>query len=557
MPTRTRRGASRTSGADNSVPQFGSSAVAQLLEALIKEQKQGQYDRAHLDTEVEYKGKKIILPGEPTPMPIPQAIEVLTSMHEESEQEVSINEVIRGAHYSDGQVAFADAMEEVFGWTKATPIKTFFGDILPEFVDIPVNLNESRRVIVGRFTMPNVPGYVETQPTRDSDGLWVLQITGKTRRKFQFMFEALAEATRRRVREESIYKNKAFELVFDSDNTVSSNPPKFIDVRGAESPIFSRQTEQAIRANILTIIEQTARCRKMGVPIKRGVLLEGPYGTGKTLVSRQVGQTCLANGWTFIVIRRAVNVAPAIEFARRFQPAVVFVEDIDREMGGEDRDADMDRILNTMDGVDSKNSDVMVVFTSNHADVINQAMLRPGRLDAVITIDPPDAEAALRLAKVYAKNTWSEDEDYGPIGDALAGKSAAVIREVVERAKLYAIGEVSEDEPFHLTSSSLADSVATMDRQLELLNPKTEEPDTVGEQFMKGIADRVIERLSLTDLEAAAQGAGRLANVVEQARDAASVAANSSEETLDKVRGIEVGSGVVAKQVKEIHDEVC
>jgi hypothetical protein len=551
----TRRGPSRSAGSQT--PQFGAGAVAKLLEAIIADSKAGQYDRAHLDTEVEYQGKKIILPGEPTPMPIPQAIEVLTSMHEEAEQEVSVSEVIRGAHYTDGQVAFADAMEEVFGWTKATPVKTFFGDILPTFVDIPVNLNESRRVIVGRFTMPNVPGYVETAPVQDDDGLWVLRISGKTLRKFQFMFEALAEATRRRVREESIYKNKAFELVFDGDNTVSSSPPRFIDVSGSESPIFSRQTEQAIRANILTVIEQTERCRKMGVPIKRGVLLEGPYGTGKTLVSRQVGQTCLRNGWTFLVIRKAENVAPAIEFARRFQPAVVFVEDIDREMGGEDRDAEMDRILNTMDGVDSKNSDVMVVFTSNHADIINQAMLRPGRLDAVITIDPPDAEAALRLAKVYAKDTWSEDEDYGPIGEALAGKSAAVIREVVERAKLYAIGEVPEGEAFHLTSTSLGDSVATMDRQLALLNPKEEVPSTIGEQFMDSIAERVISRISLTDLEAAAEGAGNLAREVGRTRQAAENAARSAEAAEEHSERMANTGDKVARQVEEIHDEVC
>ena len=551
MTTRTRRG----SAAGTANPQFGAGSLAKLLEQLVSESKAGQYDRAHLDTEVEYTGKKIILPGEPTPMPIPQAIEVLSSMHEEQEQEVSISETIRGAHYTDGLVAFAGAMEEVFGWTKATPIRTFFGDILPEFVDIPINLNESIRVVKGRFTMPNVPGFVETSPTFE-DGLWCLQITGKSLRKFQFMFEALAEATRRRVREESIYKNKAFELKFDDDNHVSSESPRFIDVKGAESPIFSRQTEQAIKANILTIIEQTDRCRRMGIPIKRGVLLEGPYGTGKTLVSRQTGQTCLNHGWTFIVIRRAENVAPAIEFARRFAPACVFVEDIDREMSGEDRDAEMDHILNTMDGVDSKNSDVMVVFTSNHADIINQAMLRPGRLDAVITIDAPDAEAALRLAKNYAGDLWDDNENYEVIGDQLAGKSAAVIREVVERAKLYALGEVPDGEDFHLTASSLGDSVATMDRQLALLNPKEVEPSTIGEQFINEIAGRVSDRLSLTDIEAAANGASKLAKEVGEAKTNSKRAADASAATLDLSQKAAMGSNKTTKQVAEIHERV-
>jgi transitional endoplasmic reticulum ATPase len=275
------------------------------------------------------------------------------------------------------------------------------------------------------------------------------------------------------------------------------------------------------------------------------------------LVSRKVGQTCLKHGWTFLVIRKAENVAPAIEFARRFQPAVVFVEDIDREMGGDERSVEMDKILNTMDGVDSKNSDIMVVFTSNHADVLNQAMLRPGRLDAVITIDAPDSEAALRLAKVYARDTWDEDEDYGPIGEQLSGMSAAVIREVVERGKLYAIGQVPEGEEFKLPASALADSAATMERQLQLLNPKVEEPNTVGQQFIEEIAQTVADRLSLTDLESVLKGTGQLARKVDVAAQAASTARDYAEGTLELSQKAAAGSDKVAKQVNRIHDEVC
>lgn len=525
-------------------------ALTQLLQMAAASAKEGQHDRAHLDVQVQHQGKMITLPAEPTPMGIPAAISVLTTMHEEQEQEVAVSEVIRGAHYADGLVAFADAMTEVFGWTRAVPVKTFFGDILPKFVDIPISLEESRRVVTGRFNMPNVPGYVETKAEFE-DGLWVLKIVGVTIRKFQPLYEALAEATRRRVKQSSIFRNKAFELRFD-DGEISSEAPRFIDVKGAETPIFSRQTEQAIRANILTIIEQTDRCRAMGVPIKRGILLEGPYGTGKTLVSRQTGQTCLANGWTFIVIREAENVAPAIEFARRFQPACVFVEDIDREMGGEDRSVDMDHILNTMDGVDSKNSDVMVVFTSNHAETINQAMLRPGRLDAVITIDAPDAEAALRLASVYAKDLLDPKLDYSEVGESLAGKSAAVIREVVERAKLYAIGEIEPGEMFHLTPTSLTDSAATMDRQLSLLAPKTEPVHNIGEQFITAIANEVHHRLSEADLGADPNLISTVRNAGSNAKRAADTASRVEEAVAEGV----AGGQKTQKQIDQIHRAV-
>ncbi len=473
-----------------------STLLKQLVAMATSEQQEGQRYEGPLEFSVEHKGKKIILPGDPSPLPLLQAAEILEQMHEEQEQEVAISEVIRSAHYVDGLVAFTDAMEEVFGWTKAVTVRTFFGPRPPVFVDIPISVTESRRVISGRFEMPNVKGWVEVGSAQEK-GVTVFRITGMTIRKFQPLFEALAEATRRRVRENSIYRNKSFELLFDTDTgRISDEPPVFIDLSGSETPIFGHETEAAIQANILTPIQHSQRCREMNIPLKRGILLEGPYGTGKTLVSRQAGQEAVKHGWTHIVIREPKNLAVALEFARKFQPCVVFVEDIDREMEGEDRTQRIDNILNTLDGVDSKNSEVMVVFTSNHADRINRAMMRPGRLDAVISVQNPDADAALRLAKVYGGSLIDANGDYSGAAEALAGQSPAIIRETVERAKLYSMDRIQADQDFYLTPASLVDSAATMKRQLLLLEEKQEEVPNAGQAFLDAIVSATTRQVA-------------------------------------------------------------
>jgi AAA family ATPase len=90
----------------------------------------------------------------------------------------------------------------------------------------------------------------------------------------------------------------------------------------------------------------------------------------------------------------------------------------------------------------------MVVMTSNKAYEINQAMIRPGRIDAILHIGPPDAGAVQRLLRAYGRKLIRPDEDLTEAGDILSGRIPAVIREVVERSKLYAISRAPGAEFF-------------------------------------------------------------------------------------------------------------
>ncbi len=177
-------------------------------------------------------------------------------------------------------------------------------------------------------------------------------------------------------------------------------------------------------------------------------------------------------------------------FARCYQPAVVFAEDVDRVTDGE-RDVNMDDILNTIDGVESKGTEIITILTTNHVENIDQAMLRPGRLDSVISVSPPDAAAAQKLVKIYARGLISENECLDQVGKELDGQIPAVIREVVERSKLAAIKRLNPGEPLSVTQDDLVVASRGMKHHLELLQVKAPEP-TAAERLATALHETVL-----------------------------------------------------------------
>jgi transitional endoplasmic reticulum ATPase len=223
--------------------------------------------------------------------------------------------------------------------------------------------------------------------------------------------------------------------------------------------------------NVLTPIVRADECREYGVPLKRGILMEGPYGTGKTLAAYVAAAAAVASGATFIYLERADELEEAIRLAHQYGRVVIFSEDIDRVVTGE-RSIEMDDILNVIDGIDSKNTEVMVVLTTNHVENINRAMLRPGRLDAVISVRPPDAAAAAKLVKLYGRGLIDEKADLTEVGEMLKGNIPAVIREVVERSKMSRISRIHRGEKFVVDEADLLRAAASMKTQLKLLEER-------------------------------------------------------------------------------------
>ena len=447
-------------------------ALVAFLQDLVNRKDDGKppTDKAfaNIEAAVEWNGKKIILPADPRNMGLREARDWLARLEQSDEEAININEVI-DAHPWDGCVAFLQAMKETYGWASPTPTGPWWRRHAPTMISIETGVGETATIFWGGFQLPNVDGQLVTG-TEEKRGQVRFCITGQVKRKHAEMVHALAELTRRIVAERSIYRGHAIKLALDGGTINLMEPPTFMNLKKVRENelVFSEDLQVEIDTNLWTPIEHTEWCREHEVPLKRGVLLEGPFGTGKTLAATVTAKKCEQHGWTFITVGRVSALESALQFAVNYQPCVVFVEDIDREMAGE-RTAKMDDILNKVDGIVSKGAEIMVVLTSNKAHEINQAMLRPGRLDAVLHIGAPDAGAVQKLLRVYGRKLIKPGEDLSGAGEALAGRIPAVIREVVERSKLYAISRAPGKE-FTLTDADIVRSAKGMARHLALLD---------------------------------------------------------------------------------------
>jgi transitional endoplasmic reticulum ATPase len=438
---------------------------------------------------IKHHGEQLLVPDG---MSIDRAIAVLQRRKVEDEMEVGVNHTFDTFPW-DGARALMRALGRKFGWAdySSATIDGFFGPIKQnvQFIDVEVGYKKHERVAWGRVLLPGVEGELHTSMTTIRDGAVnraAFALTGTVKRKHEHIVAELAEEVRRVLAEESIYRGKAIRIRFRDDqgqqfvDPWSGNPlplePKFLNLTTVreQDMVFSFRVEGAIKTNIFAPIEYAEQARKAGIPLKRGVLLAGQFGVGKTLAAYVTAKKAEENGWTFLYVETPTELSEAIRFAQMYAPAVVFCEDIDRiydKLEGQKRDAQTDALLNIIDGIDSKAGEVMVVLTTNNVEGIHQALLRPGRLDAVVNVEPPDAEAVERLIHVYGRGLVPQDEDLGMVGDLLAGAIPAVIREAVERAKLSAI-RLNPGHDLVVTGAALLDAATSMQMQLELLRPK-------------------------------------------------------------------------------------
>lgn len=386
----------------------------------------------------------------------------------------------------DGALALANTLKDVFGWTnlESVPGGFFFPDNPPQQVLVETGPDTSITVPWGRMSIPGVTGYLETGiAIRGLRPIFV--IMGQTTRKFEKLIHELADQVKIRAREDSIYRGKAIYLNFrDADGDridlrriASEITPKFVDTRrvNPDELVFPAETMQQIETCLFNPVRHSETCRKHSIPLKRGVLLEGPYGTGKTQTAFLLARECVQNGWTFLYIKDVRDLDIAISIAEAYQPCAIFGEDVNRIVG-EQRDAEVDKVLNAMDGVLNKKSEVMVVLTTNELNAIHQAAVRPGRIDTVVPVRAPDSEAAIRLVKLYGRGSvQATDEELAQALAKLVADSAtaSMFREVVERAKLSAITRLANpSDEIVISARDVGIAADTLLEHQKLLKPR-------------------------------------------------------------------------------------
>lgn len=435
------------------------------------------------DVDISHEGTKILLPSD---MEIPQAVEWLLKK-QAAEEELYVPNIVIDRFPFDALVAFEAAIRQVAGFAKYEPTFSFFGKNPPQIISIPVSPTETIECPVGKMTVPGIEGYLLVEPSVDR-GKPCLVITGEIKKKCIAKLKEIARITKELVQKQSIYQGKAIILGVrkelrgkkETAKDAAGRPPAFMVISQLTEKdlILDSLTQQMVDSLLWTPIEKLKVIKKYKVPTKRGVLLEGPYGTGKSLAANITMTKAVNNGWTFICLEDSDLLTMAIDMASWYQPAVIFCEDIDQIMSGADRTNQMDTILNMVDGIE-KEKQILIVLTTNHVERLNAAFLRPGRLDAIIRFQPPDPETAERLLRKYATQDDGtclipDNEDITQAGQLLAGAPASMVQEVVERSKLSAICRVGHAKA--LSSLDLSVSAKALQNHLELMRGEKPNP---------------------------------------------------------------------------------
>ena len=421
--------------------------------------------------DIVHHGEKLILPEG---LPIKAAIDLLYRRAEYLETSVDITEKF-DVFPLDGAYGLSQVIIDKYGWQEGKPIQSMFGSQKPQVLRIPAGVGQKVDVPWGQFELPNVKGTLSTGVDRGAAGRAVFVLSAEVKRKDEATVRQLFDDLREYLRHNSLYRGKAIKIRFREENgqPIGMPEPEFMDLSEVrpDNLILNDDLTASIKANLFTPIQRVEDCLANGIKVKRGVLLGGPYGTGKTLAATVAARLAQDAGVTYIYTPRAHELGDAIAFAKQYQsPAcVVFCEDIDRTVTG-DRTVEMDDILNILDGIDTKNENIITVLTTNHLENVNQAMLRPGRLDAIMNIVPPDAGTAERLVRYYGADAIREDEDLSEVGHALDGQIPAVIEEAVKRAKLFQLALSDKGSAVtDISAEALRQSASTMTKQIQLL----------------------------------------------------------------------------------------
>lgn len=267
---------------------------------------------------------------------------------------------------------------------------------------------------------------------------------------------------------------------------INSERPKvkFDDVAGVE------ESKEEVK-EIVDFLKNPERYITLGAKIPKGVLLVGPPGTGKTLLAKAVaGEANVpffsVSGSSFIEMFVGVGasrVRDLFEKAKKEAPAIVFIDEIDaigksRNAGGmiggnDEREQTLNQLLAEMDGFDSDKSPVIVLAATNRPEVLDAALLRPGRFDRQVLVDKPDFKGRVEILKVHSKEVkLSKSVDMDEIGRLTAGLAGADLANIINEAALLAGRANKASIEQQDLVEAVERAIAGLEKKSRRINPK-------------------------------------------------------------------------------------
>ena len=243
--------------------------------------------------------------------------------------------------------------------------------------------------------------------------------------------------------------NKAFEFSKSRARLEGNIKVKFSDVAGCDE-------EKEEMAELISYLRSPEKFAKMGARIPKGILMVGPPGTGKTLLAKAVaGEADVPfysiSGADFVEMFVGVGasrVRDMFKKAKSTAPCMIFIDEIDavgRQRGAglgggnDEREQTLNQLLVEMDGIDD-NKGIVIIAATNRPDVLDPALLRPGRFDRQITVSLPDKNGRKAILEVHARNKhFASDVDLGALAARTPGFSGADLENVLNEAAILAV----------------------------------------------------------------------------------------------------------------------
>ena len=207
-------------------------------------------------------------------------------------------------------------------------------------------------------------------------------------------------------------------------------------------------------AELVDFLHNPKKYNEIGAKLPKGALLVGPPGTGKTLLAKAVaGEAGVPfyslTGSSFVEMYVGVGasrVRDLFKQAKKNAPCIIFIDEIDaigrkRESnsGNDERENTLNQLLSEMDGFDASKG-IVVLGATNRPEILDKALLRPGRFDRRVIVDVPDLKGRIEILKVHAKNVkLSDDVDFEKVALATSGVSGADLENIINEAAIDAV----------------------------------------------------------------------------------------------------------------------
>lgn len=463
----------------------------------------------------------------PSTMSKLEAAKELKRQHEEEETLIDVDRRFDDYKWQDVLVATKLTAEKFFGWINAQ--KSFMNppteiEVIVDYVNgIPVKTT----CFYGVF---KVNALEEAECSIMPRG-GIVHLSFNVKKKYKERIQEWYQLIDEHLRSNSIYRGKSVTVT--SQNTMFDEDVAFeiIETKANPKIILNEKERTVLEHYCMLDLDEKG---------KRTYLFTGGYGNGKTEAAMILGDKAKEKGMCFFYCKdsNAFNYLLALA-AKNYSPCLIFMEDIDEIGSGDERNHEINELLNVLDGAETKNKDIKVLFTTNHHDAINPALRRPGRLDLIVRFENPTKESVAKIFKIYlGEIKGAENVDWYDVAIKAPDCSGAFIAEICKRAQRLA------QLKGYLSSEMLLAAIGTIQDHLALTNT-----DVVGrgnklEEAVMLIGEVIFSGKGDDD--------GKTIKAVQEVKSAAVNAVSGAEDRLTKkVAGGFKSTSVQINEVKE------